>query len=400
MALPTTISGALWPTQGSGNLGPFLYGTSVYICTNDAGGVVMFKATDPTSSFSEVDASNAPTGASQQYYMDSYFDGTYIHVMWVTQTNPSTIYAKFDCSSDSWVDASDYGGIGGAHSRTLYVPSDSPTTFWGGITVRSDGDVIVVHPGENYSNMGGATQTVYYSRIEGTSLTAGTSVADSGGKNDNYLYAYVVMGSSDQCHFAYVRDTDSDFYLRALSSGNALRTQRTNAGTYGGVSRGVFNVRASDRICFSVYGTSTTIYSIKFTHFTDDSSPSFEEDIATTPSIATTHPFNGSLCNDTLNEYNYIANIYTGDSDIYIDSDVGTDPPSWNGLNSGSVIFSGITAVGVSANIFTRDNNRVFACLYNDSGTVKYDEFTLYAVSSATSKPFRRRAVRFAPMRF
>ncbi|NIR64107.1 MAG: hypothetical protein GWN76_08975, partial [candidate division Zixibacteria bacterium] len=66
------------------------------------------------------------------------------------------------------------------------------------------------------TNAADTTATVYSLNDLNYSLTSGTVVASTAAKDDNYLYAYVVMGSSDQCHFGYVRDTDSDFYLRAL----------------------------------------------------------------------------------------------------------------------------------------------------------------------------------------
>jgi len=273
MALPTTISGAAFPTESSGNLGPFVDGSgNVYFVGS---GLAVYKAADPTSSFSEQDATNAP--AIGGLHIDAFLDGTTLHIVGINTTGYSTEYAQFDLSTDSWVDASNFGGTSGDTFVEVYNPTDNPTTAWGGIAVRSDGDVVIVHPGENPSIKGGNYQELAYSRLEGGTWTTGVVVASTGGKDDNYLYAYPVMGSIDQCHFGYVRDTDGDFYLRALSSGNTLRTQRTHAGTYSVVGNGINFTRSStEKIAFNVIDsgfTDASISRVYFNHFTDDTNP-------------------------------------------------------------------------------------------------------------------------------
>ena len=382
MALPVTLSGVSYSsTLNSGHLGPYLYGTAVYVAVRDSSGYpTVHKATDPTSSFSEQDSSNNPTVAAAAY-MSAHFDGTYIHVMWVVSSTIVTHYARFNCSTDSWVDASNYGGTGSTYYRTIYTPTIAPVTnpYWGSITVRSDGDVIIFHPGENANIKAGDDQSAAYSRIEGTSLTAGTVVEAAVNKNGEFCYGYVVMGSSDQCHFGYFGTDAADFFLKALDSSNNLRTQRTSTGTYTGVSGGTNFTRSStETIAFQVHNGGTQ-YRISFPHFTDDSSPTFTVQTITSSADST---YDHNTCTliddaDAANQDNYAAYIASADGDIYLMGDDGGG--TWSDQNSSTAIRVAIVATShISANIFDRGGNMVYAFLYVDGTNVKYDEFQLY----------------------
>lgn len=535
MALPVSINLAYFPSTGSGNLGPFIDGSgNVYViaCYNSGGtdAVAVWKATDPTSSFTSQDAI-FPTTCE---YADAYFDGTYIHLYCsgIVSSARYNWYARFDTSTDQFVDASNFGGSSGTEYYAVYSHTDAPTTYWGGITSRetrgselltngtfasditswttsgtsgvwswssnnsgclagtytgattganiyqgftavanqqyeikftihnltitgtgsleigcgpdfanpnvfvrtftsnisssqsftvrgnndanesvfvwariinaASGDtttvelddfsvktapsIIIVHPGENPATMGGTYQEVAYSRLD-TGWTTGVVVASTAAKNDNYLYAYPVMGSSDQCHFGYVRDTNADFYLRALSSGNALRTQRTLAGSFTQIKGGrVFTRSSTERIAFCASDTDANngFDRIYFDHFTDDSSPTISTDvIQTTLSSGTARPFTTAFNvdeNDT-NDKNYQAHIDSTAVYIYLKSDGGGT--TWGFENSSTAIRTGTALAGLSSNIYSRGGNRLYAFVYDDNGTVKYDEFTLYSESTS-----------------
>ena len=66
MALPTTIDGtaALWPIDTNTFFGPFIHDGNVYVITKGASGgfekLRAYKATDPTSSFTEQDTADRP----------------------------------------------------------------------------------------------------------------------------------------------------------------------------------------------------------------------------------------------------------------------------------------------------------------------------------------------------
>ncbi|NIP53608.1 MAG: hypothetical protein GWN76_08970, partial [candidate division Zixibacteria bacterium] len=191
MALPTTITSGnsgLWPANVSGNLGPFIYNDNVYVVLYDdpdndgtSVDIQVWKATDPTSSFTVQDAAGEPSfndgTASFLRAMDVYEQDGILYVCFVLERTGAVLYdirtAMFSMVDDIWMDAPD--GVGGPSDLT-YSPTDDPTTYWGGITVRDDGDIIIVHPGENPSTMGGTYQEVAYSRYGNTSrVTDGTT---------------------------------------------------------------------------------------------------------------------------------------------------------------------------------------------------------------------------------
>jgi len=155
------ISGFSWPSSGSGNIGPFQSGSAYYVVSAE---LDVYKASDPVSTWSVQDATNAPTITTN--YVSAYQDGTTLHIMCCAATGIATHYAQFDMSTDSWVEANNYGGSASTYSYTVYTPTDAPDDPWGDITVRSDGDIIIVHPGENPTIMGGDSQQTAYSRYE------------------------------------------------------------------------------------------------------------------------------------------------------------------------------------------------------------------------------------------
>jgi hypothetical protein len=380
VGFPRDIPGAIWPTVGSGAVGPFLNGANVYVVGYDGTDIAVYKSATPKTSgtWSAQDATNQPNFAPA--YIDSYQDGTDLHIMIVTTTTFDTHYMQFDLATDTWVEANNYGGTGGTYSESIYSPTDDPTTAWGGVTVRSDGDIIIVHPGENPVEMGGNYQIVSYSRYEsGTGWTKATTVASTVAKDDSYWYAYPVMGSSDQVHFGYVRNTDSDFYLRSANGTNGLQTQRTHVGTFAGVTGGTNFTRSStEQIAFQVRnaGTFDRIY---FDHFTDDTSPTFTEETITSSGSSADDPFTSTIIDDSANtstQPNYAAYIDSTSQDIFLMGDGGGT--TWSDQNSSTAIRTG-TVDGISATIYSRDNNRVYAFIYDDNGTTKYDEFILYA---------------------
>jgi len=94
---------------------------------------------------------------------------------------------------------------------------------------------------------------------------------------------------------------------------------------------------------------------------------------------------------------NYVGYIQTSNFDIFLLGDDGGT--SWSDQNGSTAIRAGTgTIAGISGNIYTRGGNRVYAFLYDDAGTVKYDEFILYGVGGGIV--FTRRPMRFLSRSF
>ena len=53
-------------------------------------------------------------------------------------------------------------------------------------------------------------------------------------------------------------------------------------------------------------------------------------------------------------------------------------------MNENSALRTATSADGISANIFEWSGNIVYGFVYDDAGTTKYDQFTLYALVGDT----------------
>src|SRR3990167_3016777 len=142
MALPVTISNSDLLDSGPLSAGPFKSSGGNFYCVlwNNAGGgtIGVFKATDPTSSFSVQDQANDPavTGYTNIW---AYQNGDTIHI--VTQENnsaldASVLYHTFSMATDTW----------GTKDELIETPKDLPTGNPGcSMAMRSDGDIIVCY---------------------------------------------------------------------------------------------------------------------------------------------------------------------------------------------------------------------------------------------------------------
>lgn len=239
MALPTTItSPGLLDGFRQSYVGPFISsGGNVYVFTQIDTGVgnpkeaQAWKATDPTSSFSEVDSTNRPQldDNSPGFSMNCLQDGDEIHLVslkrWVV-AGENIIYARFDMSTDAWVDIS--GGAREIVVANVDAPSDLVSNNGAcDIAVLSDGTLRVVAATNSIKDMG-----TYYAQIahwestdNGATWSSATTI--NGAALNDYTGPRIVLppSNSDQCHIHYRRGSDAYLFLRSLSSGDTLRTE-------------------------------------------------------------------------------------------------------------------------------------------------------------------------------
>ncbi len=173
MALPVTLTSLAWPITGSGNVGPFISsGGSVYVFGHITNSLSAYKATDPTSSFSEQDSGNRPS-INLVSTIDVFQAGDIFKLVSYNTATGVTYYAKFDASSDTWQNVD-----GDAKEKTVHDVTDVGGSAWVSITARSTGDVIIHHPGEAVTDMGQDVDSTAYSRLEidgVTNFTDGTN---------------------------------------------------------------------------------------------------------------------------------------------------------------------------------------------------------------------------------
>lgn len=250
MALPTTITGAAFASAHRHTYcGPLISSSgNVYVIAmvNGTTNFGAYKATDPTSSFSEVDSANRPNpGAMGNVSLNVCQDGDTIHIaaMITTPSAAFIYYAAFDMATDTWGTALfPTGGSTTTTSDALGLVSSCD------IAVLSTGTIRIVSQGAQVKVMGTAyAQVVHYvSTDSGSTWSAATTI--NGGTTDDYTGPRIVLppANSDQCHILYRRATSGQLYQRAISSAGTLRTERAtginNLDVYG-----VSNVLGFDR---------------------------------------------------------------------------------------------------------------------------------------------------------
>ena len=219
MALPVSLSGLFTTTSNGPKVSrPFLSsGGNVYIAGIIADGskLGMVKATDPASSFSSIGADFTVTGTL--HCVDAVISGDSIHVVTASNTSASAInyrYHKFDIATDAWVINNSV--IASSVNPLVSTASEAKIL----VSVRSDGDVIVIYQGAKAASMGTDYQRVSYGRYEASVWTVGVALDNAGATN--WTTSGIVIGSSDRMHFFFADATASDGYQRALTSANAL----------------------------------------------------------------------------------------------------------------------------------------------------------------------------------
>ena len=174
MALPTTIvSTASMPGRNCA-CGPYFSSAgNVYVVISDATALTphVYKATDPTPSFSEMDGSNRPTGRNDgDTWVVQNGDTLQMAYGGMSLSSPTYRYAQFSMATDTWASSPKNVTIAaptlsssGAHSLSLVR--------------RSNGDLIAMFNGQR-ENVSGNKDRVYYSKSTDGGATWGTPSVD------------------------------------------------------------------------------------------------------------------------------------------------------------------------------------------------------------------------------
>ncbi len=374
MALPTTISGVLatlgWgvPYKSSGG--------NIYVILRDstsADKIRAFKATDPTSSFSNVGTDVTLTSNKDLRAMAVHQDGDNLHVATVSydaDTSADIRYHVFSMSSDSWTTSNE--AVGTNTAINLAVPGGPRIGI--GIMVRSDGDIITIHPAAVVANMGSDRARVSYSRKEGSTWT--TVALDNGGAN-NWAPMGLVAGSSDRSHFFFANVGTSEGFQRALTSANSLQAFPSAFTTVAFVPS---DGRGNAQGVSYVSGANTKVRQPY--EELNQGWRRAEFDSADAPT-----PTNGAIINDTAGDVTdqggfpqcalaadgtdlYALFIKGADLDLYRDKNA--DGAGWG---TDAKEFTG-TVNSVGANVYARSGTKL-AYVIDDGGTVKYNEFAI-----------------------
>jgi len=387
MALPTTILG----TGGQeGHHPPFKSsGGNFYAIARNNVALQMFKATDPTDSWTEQDDTNDPVRVSSWFEWASVQDADLIHIAAVAADGYH--YHTFNMADDTW----------GVTNELIETPPDFPQLAWISIAVRSDGDVIVAYNGDSDKSMGDTKQRVDYARREGGTWTVGVAL-DAGG-DVHYGQPNVVKGPlTDDMHFVWNEQnattpdpptTYPNSNARTLDSSNTLSTVDTT-----GFGSGDFLLGRTNLVSYEDSGTQRimspfahdTPNQIRLTTFTEDGSDDIQ------------HASNVVVTNDdvfALSEIGILTiaelsgdlfMLFAGggvagvDRDLYYTTSTD-DGATWT---SPTEELDGINLGNLSANIYVRGADTVMAYVYDDvgGGGQKYNEKILIAGAPPTGQ--------------
>ena len=365
MALPTTISGVLLPNSGQPFFfGPFISGGNIYAVFEDsttAGLLNVVKATDPTASFATQDASNAPDAGTTIVSLWAFQDGTDLKIVTATATGPEYRYHVFHMATDLW--------DGTLKNETIEDVKDQPPICAVSCAVRSDGDVIVLYNGDMDAVMGADWRRVDYARRE-PSWTVGVNVAGDS-LESSWVSGATIRGASDKMHFLYMDSTNADAYQRSLSSANSLGTQHTLDTTVAALGGQVFipavyyDDAGIERITIAYHDSDSTLQALVVENDGTPGTPSNLSDAAVGQSRGCLAVENGTI--------KKVHALFpdSGTSDLFYD--VNQDEAGWG---TDVEILDAVTVSKLSCTVYDRSGTKL-AYVYNDGGTVKYNEKSL-----------------------
>ena len=382
MALPVTISSSLFPAQNY-FCGPFKSsGGNFYTVLRESSGITpeVYKATDPTTSFSAQDAANNPVNAATTLW--AYQVGDVLHIVTYHDSATSDVvyYHTFNMATDAWV----------TKDEVIESPKDTPgaTYMSGSIALRSDGDVIVLYNGDQDTVMGVDYQRVDYARKEVSTWTVGVAVDAAG--EVNYSGASVVLGASDRMHFFFTEvlsATDRDVQHRSLSSANALDTVQDVDATASPTTAHLHYYASGVRY---VSGANTVVKAV----YIDGDGELSSAEIAVSgadPTITTAtvvsdlsiRVVNGTpvACLAVDGTTTYLLYADSSTSDLWRDSQ--TDGGAWG---TDAEVLDAVTINRVSCAVYDRSGTKL-AYVYDDGGTVKYNEVSLSVFDPVIAVP-------------
>lgn len=377
MALPVTISATKFPRTNN-YVGPFLSGGNFYTVLIDSADnslVEVHKATDPTSSFVEQDSGNKPNTTDDVKSIWVHQEGTDLHVGHGEHDGTSTVrygYSVFHMATDLW------DGTIVNEEIEASVTSLDGLDLSISISVRSDGDVVVLYNGATDSIHGQDRDRVDYRRREGGTWSAAIAVDNAA--EFSWFGSIIVRGSSDRMHFFFKDDDASDAYQRTLTSGNSLESFPSAGDTATDAVNHVFG----PGISYDDGGTQR----VRCPYADGSGQVSYAEfDSGDTPGAFTINADVGDntveraierhvlacLSVDGTDEHLLYAN--DADQDLYHDKNDGTD----------TEVLDAVTINHISCNVYDRSGTKL-AYVYDDGGTIKYNEVDI-AVVAGTASP-------------
>ena len=384
MALPVTIAGVAFPAN-HWNVGPFKSsGGNYYIVFLDSGDlsiVEMWKATDPTSAFSEVDSADKPDLTNVAGSMWALQISDVLHIATQETTTGRVGYHTFDMATDEW----------GTVNEAVHTPANDPTNSACSIDLRADGDIVISHMAATDTIAVTAYRRVAYSRKEVGSWTTNVSFCDNAA-TDDFTGPMVIIDSSDRSHFVWRNDDIDDGLHRTLNSSNTLDGTTT---TYDAAADPAEETMTSPLLIYTRSGSET----LAFAYLNASSQPNLAYgtvgDTITfsteaISAVAVDRPnVTAQIVLATLNNKLHLLYVDDTSNDLFYDTDNGG---SWT---TDIEVLDAVNVLRLSGNIYDRAGNYKFAFAYLNGATITYNEYDLGAVPAGQPTSLRAATVPF-----
>ena len=393
MALPQNVNAS---PGFKGHHPPVLSSGGVYVIANISSRIDALRSANPeTTNFTELDTAGSPTTVLNDGYATQE-DGDDIHVV-AWDTNGTYTYHLFDMDSETWT----------IIDEEIENPTNNPTFPWASISVRSDGDVIVAYAGDTDQNMGDTKERVDVNVRSGSPPTwSGPTSLDAGG-DVHYGNPNCVLGTSDEVHCVWSKQTSTAADPPTSWNQNEGRTidssddSLSNVDVQVGGSTGANLLGFPNAVSYDDGGTQriivnggadagSTLRTIQAKEGGHDQATDIDLTALASESVSPDIRANGEVGILTTAELSAdLHALYSSasDSDLYYTKSTD-DGSSWS---SAAEEIDGITVNFISANIYVRGADTVMAYVYDDAGTQKYNEKIL--IAGAAGLPIQTRSV-------
>jgi hypothetical protein len=401
MALPVSLSG-LATTEQSCLVGPFKSsgGNYYFIGKGTANLITLraFKATDPTSAFSNVGTDFSVTGEPTPdvgiEQVSAWQDGDTIHVATAAESTVGSsdtdyAYHTFSMSSDSWTLTNEAIATGVDNNA-------SGSGIYRAISIckrSSSGEIVVVYSGPQATPSMTAYARIVGKRRTGVGTWSSSFVADMSAANNAFDYicpVCVADPNNDRVIFGGLQRAGGLAFIGTLSSGNTAAVSATTLSTtiapaIAPLVSGLVNLLAYDaagttKVILTVEGSTAGTIRIGYANAAD--TPTM-----TAVSLATSGDYPHRLfVDDTDDAWMLYRN--TSDSDLYVrrSTDHGAN---WAATGPTNAFTSTVAADGLLSNngriSYTQGGNYVLGYVVNDGGTLKYNQYSIRAAGTSYS---------------
>jgi hypothetical protein len=383
--LATSGSTAINPlfSKALATVGPFKSaGGNYYLfgrASNPDIGLVVAKASDPTSTWSAVGTPQLTSGSLTIQYVSAYQVADVIHLL-VTAANASTavsyFYYQFNMATDTW-------SITGETVQTAIDTRDTATNarYTGGIVVRSGGNV-VLHMQSARTASGGASYARTSYRIRTGANTYGTLTAVSPTGANDYDCQGAAIDTADRVYLPYhAYGPSSGQGGKTLNASNTLTAVNLTVGatTVIGFFDSTVFANSGDKYIYAGGGTAfagSAIYGSAADGITTASSQSADTGASFTalvgPARVLADGANIYIVGGTPdNAANPITTLYA-----YKSTDSGANFAAKVSMGAYAIPAS-IAGLSRDSKVYLRGSNYVIPLVANDNGTLKYIEYTV-----------------------